>query len=172
MTSRSLIKPLLVAALALLAACASPGPRSPAGTTTTVVLLRHADRHPMQDGLNEAGRVRAAELPAALADLAIDAIYTLDIKRNRETAEPLATARGLAVRIVAERGIAERLLRENAGKTVVWIGNTDNLSDIHRALGGDGPPPERYGEVFVLRVPDRGATVVSRRHFGAPPAGQ
>ncbi|MBM3523724.1 MAG: histidine phosphatase family protein, partial [Alphaproteobacteria bacterium] len=101
--------------------------------------------------MNEAGRARAAALPAALDELRIDEIYTLDIKRFRETAEPLAAARGLSVRIVAERGAAAMLLHENAGRTAVWIGNTDNLADMYRALGGDGPPPERYGEVFILR---------------------
>ncbi|MBL8701197.1 MAG: histidine phosphatase family protein [Alphaproteobacteria bacterium] len=159
------------AALAPLGGCTPSASQPPAGAVTTVILLRHADRHPLQAGLNQSGLERAAALPTALEGVPIDEIYTLDIERNRQTAQPLATARGLPVRIVAERGVAEMLMRGNAGKTVVWIGNTDNLADIHRALGGDGAPPDRYGDLFILRVPERGPTIVTRMIYGRAPAG-
>ena len=159
------------ACMVLLAACATAELRSPAGTTTTIILLRHADRHPLQDDLTDEGIKRAATLPAALAGVPIDAIYSLDIRRNLETSAPLARDRQLPVKIVAESGVAERLVRENAGKTVVWVGNTDNLADIYGSLRGDGRPPERYGDLFIVRLPDRGPTVVTKTYFGRPPAG-
>lgn len=151
--------------LMILAGCAAPEIKSPPGTTTTIVLLRHADRNPLQEDLTEEGRARAAALPAALADMPIDAIYTLQIQRNLDTAQPLARARNLPIQVIEESYIAPRLVRENPGKTVVWVGNTDNLEVIHRDLRGDGPPPTRYGDIFIVKLPDDGPTVVTKRRF-------
>jgi len=71
---------------------------------TRLILVRHAE--PADDargrcygrldvGLSDAGRERARRLPAALSHLEVDAVYTSPRVRARETAEPLATARGL-----------------------------------------------------------------------------
>lgn len=152
--------------LVLLAGCAAPPVKSPPGTVTTIVLLRHADRNPLQENLTDEGRARAAALPKALADIPIDAIYTLQIKRNLDTAEPLSRARNLPVKVIEESAIAARLVRENPGKTVVWIGNTDNLAVIYEDLRGDGPPPVQYGDLFIIKLPDNdGPSVVTRRRF-------
>ena len=45
------------------------------GTTTTIVLTRHADRDALATSLNEKGRVRAEALVEALGDMKITAIY-------------------------------------------------------------------------------------------------
>ena len=156
--------------LALLAGCAVTEIKSPPGTTTTIILIRHADRNPLQENLTAEGRARAAALPAALVDVSIDAIYSLQIKRNLDTAEPLARERNLQVKIIEESNVAARLVRENPGKVVLWVGNTDNLADIYSALRGEGPPPVRYGDLFLLKLPDEGPTVVTKSHFGRPPA--
>ena len=157
---------ILLLLLIALAGCAAPEVRSPPGTVTTIVLLRHADRNPMAEDLTPEGRARAAALPAALANMPIDAIYTLKIKRNLDTAEPLAQARKLTVKIVDESAIAERLVRENPGKTVVWVGNTDNLKDVYDDLRGDGAPPVRYGDLFIIKLPDKGPTEVTKMRWG------
>jgi hypothetical protein len=152
--------------LILLGGCVAPPLQSPPGTVTTIVLLRHADRNPLQENLTDEGRARVAALPKALADVPIDAIYTLQIKRNLDTAEPLARERNLPVKVVEESTIAQRLVRENPGKTVVWIGNTDNLAVIYEDLRGDGPPPIQYGDLFIIKLPDHeGPSAVMRRRF-------
>lgn len=163
--ARRVFAPALFMPLLILTGCAAPEIKSPPGTTTTIVLLRHADRNPLQENLTDEGRARAAALPAALADLPIDAIYTLQIQRNLDTAQPLARARNLPVQVIEESYIAPRLVRENPGKTVVWVGNTDNLGVIYRDLRGDGPPPSRYGDIYVVKLPDSGPTVVTKRRF-------
>jgi probable phosphoglycerate mutase len=50
----------------------------------------HADRP-----LTARGRAQAADLAARLADLPLDAVYASDLRRARDTAEPVATAHGL-----------------------------------------------------------------------------
>lgn len=163
--ARRILIVAMVLPLTVLAACTTPELRSPPGTVTTLILLRHADRNPMQENLTDEGRARAAALPAALSGVPIDAIYTLQIQRNIDTAEPLAKARNLPIRIIEESYIAERLVRENSGKTVVWVGNTDNLEVIYGNLRGDGPPPVRYGDLYIVKLPDQGPTTVTKSRF-------
>ena len=52
----------------------------------------HADRP-----LTELGRRQAAELADRLADVQLDAVYSSDLLRARETAEPVAARHGLEV---------------------------------------------------------------------------
>jgi hypothetical protein len=155
----------MLSPVAVIAGCASAVYSSP-GTTTTVVLLRHAERTPLTAELTERGRARAAALPAAVADLKIDAIYSPNLKRNLDTAAPLARARSLNVRIIEETGIAARLVGDNPGKTVVWVGNSDNLDKVYEDLRGDGVPPVGYGDLYILKVPDKGLTTVTRTRYG------
>jgi probable phosphomutase (TIGR03848 family) len=78
---------------------------------TTVLLVRHgqtdwigqriAGRQPGVH-LNAFGIAQAARLPARLEGLPIHAIYSSPLERTRETAAPLAAARGLDVRECGE----------------------------------------------------------------------
>jgi broad specificity phosphatase PhoE len=52
----------------------------------------HADRP-----LTETGRAQAADLAARLADVSMDAVYSSDLRRARETAAPVAETHGLEV---------------------------------------------------------------------------
>jgi hypothetical protein len=140
--------------------------RSPAGTTTTVILIRHADRNPFSSDLNEDGRARAAALPDAVAKFKIHAIYSPDLKRNLDTVKPLARQRGIKIRVIKDSRVATRLVNENPGKVVLWVGNTANLDEIYRNLGGEGRGPISYGDLFILRVRDKGETEVAKRRFG------
>ena len=75
---------------------------------TTFILIRHgltdAVGHTMTGHsagvhLNAAGRDQAASLPARLGPVPIAAIYSSPLERARETAQPIADARGLRVEI-------------------------------------------------------------------------
>ncbi|MEX1035366.1 MAG: histidine phosphatase family protein [Sneathiella sp.] len=154
----------LFTAIALLAACTSHN--SASGTTTTVILLRHADRIPLHTDLTEKGKARAQALPAAVADLDIDVIYSPDKKRNLDTVAPLIEQRGIELRVIGASNVAERLLRENPGGTVMWVGNTDNLQTIYGQLGGTGRQPDIYGEIAVMRIYDSGPPDIEMRNFG------
>ena len=163
--SRLLIIAVAGAVLASLTAC-STRIKSPPGMTTTVVLVRHAERDYTEDALVPEGVARAAALPAAVKQLNFAAIYSPDKKRNMATVKPLATERGLPITVIPVSNAAKRMVRDHPGKTVLWVGNTTNLPAIFRLLGGEGAPPNNYGDLFILHVPDTGTTVVERRHFG------
>jgi broad specificity phosphatase PhoE len=74
----------------------------------------HADRP-----LTKRGQAQAAELAERLADIALDAVYSSDLRRARETAEAVAHAQGVDVVQLAELrevdvGSWEGLTREEA----------------------------------------------------------
>lgn len=158
---------LIAISFGLLGACGTYN--SPPGTTTTVILLRHADRIPLHTELNEKGKARAEALPAAVADLDIDVIYSPDKKRNLDTVKPLIAKRGIELRVIEISNAAERLIMENPGKTVMWVGNTDNLQSIYGQLGGKDREPNKYGEIAIMKVYEEGPPKITRRTFGPKP---
>lgn len=130
----------------LLAGCSLPG-----GATAQLIVLRHADRDGDSPELNATGLARAANLPEALADLPVDAIFLPDLERNRTTAAPLAAARGLPLRTLdVLPGLGARLRRESYGRSVVWIGNSNNIHQIWQELDLPGDPPVDYGAIAVV----------------------
>ncbi len=82
---------------------------------TRLLLVRHGRTAWNLDGriqghtdvpLDALGRWQAARVAAALADLPLAAVYASDLQRAAATAEPLARAQGLALRLDA--GLRER----------------------------------------------------------------
>lgn len=154
---------LSLTAAATLSACAtSGGVAIPPGTT--LIAVRHADR--AGEELTKAGRDRAEALVAALQGMPIDAIYAPGIKRNLDTAAPLAKARGLTVQRIPAENPAARLMAAGAGKTIVWIGNKGNLQSIWDALSAPEPAPLQYGDLFIVTRARIGSPIVERRRFG------
>jgi hypothetical protein len=161
----------------ILAGCsiATPNITSTPGTTTTIIIVRHAERDPGLDPpLNEEGRARAQILSEVLRQNGVNAIYTMDAIRNRETAEPIATRLGLTPSLVSidqlldTKALAKRLvtqwLNKHSGGVVLWIGNIGSnvtgqngtLEEIYRLLGGTGTPPNRYQDMHLIVVPEEG----------------
>jgi hypothetical protein len=155
------------------------------GTTTTIIMIRHAERakEPGESALTPAGRQRAQDLVAAIGDKQITAIYCPDRGRNRETVQPLAAHSGVTVTRIPEARLTntrrfadefvQEVLKAHAGGTVVWVGNKSpvgiwggNLKEIYRRLGGTGDPPEKYDDLFVIEVPDKGAVRVKKITYG------
>ncbi len=154
---------LALSSAALLTGCAS---LRPAGLYGRLIILRHADR--TFSMLNEVGVARAVMLPAALADLPVDAIYCTPRQRNIDTATPLAEARGLPVQTMPAIGAGTKLLSAHPGQTVVWVGNQENLGFLYLELGIPGKPPVQFGEIQVVTLPEGGGNAqIEKRHYGA-----
>ena len=151
---------------AFLSGCITVGDiRSAQGTSTTLIMLRHAERPITGTELTDKGRARAAALPAALKGTRIDVIYSPDLSRNLDTVAPLAKERGLKVKVLKigwTAGVASRIIPPNPGKTVLWVGNHDNLTEIYEDIGAEGKPPLDYGDLFILQIPDKGPVHVTR----------
>jgi phosphoserine phosphatase len=112
---------------------------------TTILLARHGEtdwnrEHRWQGHadppLNDRGREQAAELARRLAGVRLDAVYSSDLARARETAAIVATAMGLAV--VVDPALREIDVGEWRGLTTPEI--ETRFADGYRrhADGGDG----------------------------------
>jgi len=157
------------------------------GTTTTFILLRHAERakEAGESALTEPGRARAQALIAAIGDMNITAIYCPDRGRNRETGMPLADRLDIPLKLVPEERLVnsrefadefvQGILSKHAGQKVVWIGNKSpvgiwggNLKEIYLRLGGTGDAPSKYDDLFIIEVPDKGLIQITKKAYGMP----
>ena len=119
-TSRLLISCITVALIVVAAGCAIVTHSEP-GTTTTIILTRHGDRDPLAEELNDQGRLRAAALVEAVAGMNITAIYSPDLKRNLDTAQPLAEHLGIKVQVLgtSKNEVTTTILTRHPGETVI-----------------------------------------------------
>lgn len=143
-------------------------------TTTTIVLVRHAEKSTTMIGdvpLSAVGFLRAKELAHVLGDTPLDAIYVTPYLRNRETAEPLAKKHGDSLHVVdAIDETVRRLRTRYPGKTVCVVGHSNTLPQIIELLTGRKVEPFLEGEYDRLYVvtlaPGRPATLL-RLNYGA-----
>lgn len=167
--NRLLISCIAFSLISILAGCTTVTHSAP-GTTTTIILTRHGDRDAMSKELNDKGRLRAEALVKAVGNMKITAIYSPDKKRNRDTAKPLAKHLGIKTIMVGSspnvKEVTNTMVTKHSGSIVLWVGNTDNLEEIYSRLGGEGPPPVSYGDLYIVKVKDSGNSDVTRRHYG------
>lgn len=161
----------------LVTGCATPQVNSKSGTTTTIILTRHADRDKKVNHLNALGKQRAQALVEAVNGRGVTAIYSPDERRNLESAQPLSKHLGIAITvkptnsILYTNEIVTEILDKHAGGVVVWAGNASgNLQTLFRRLGGTGHAPVEYGDLFIMTVPDQGPVKIVRLKYGPPPA--
>lgn len=161
---------------------------SPPGTTTTIIIVRHAERDEGLDPpLNAEGLVRAQALADELEDDGVTVIYYTDFIRNRQTAEPLLERVDAETRVVTQLEAADtktlanqfvdEVLADHAGGVVLWIGNTGpaiegvqegNLQEIYYRLGGEGDPPLSYTLITTVVLHDDRPPTITQRTYGGP----
>ena len=142
-----------------------------AGAQQTILLVRHAekatDANEASVPLSEAGTARAARLAEMLKSAGVTAVYATDTVRARRTAEPLAKAAGLEVRIYAPKDadgksaprlLLDRLKKEEPRGVVLVVGHSNTVPEILAALGYPEKveiPATQFDDLFV--VTPRGA---------------
>lgn len=143
--------------------------------STTILIVRHADRAGQSDSLSAAGDARAQELARVLATANVRAIYHSDTKRTRDTAAPLAAALELEpVQYPAKEitALIERILRDHAGETVLVVGHSNTVPMIVAAAGGPAIPEideKEFDGLFIvtMRCPDQNSALTNLQ-YGAP----
>jgi 2,3-bisphosphoglycerate-dependent phosphoglycerate mutase len=140
---------------------------------TTLLLARHGETDWNRElriqgssdiDLNELGREQARALATELADVELDAVYASDLARARATAEAVAAARGLEVRLDA------RLRERSFGS---WEGLTrEDIAELPEGSRHEGESDEEVRarvleaiEEIARAHPGRQVLVVS--HGGA-----
>lgn len=177
---------LLAAGLLACAPAAAPvATPATAQDSTVVVLVRHAERAPVEGDdppLSEAGEARARSLAETLRGMRFDAVVATERQRTQATARPLAQVHGLSPEIV-ELGPAHvenvaAAVRRHAGQTVLVVGHSNTVARIIHALGGpqmrDLCAPE-FSHLYVLVLKDGAPPRLEQRSYGAadpPGAGE
>jgi broad specificity phosphatase PhoE len=149
-------------------------------TTTTIVLVRHAEKQPgtIEDApLTPQGEQRAARLAQMFGDGdsfgRVQSIYITDTQRSRQTAEDLAQRLNLKP-VVVESGssidaLAKRVLSENRGGLTLVVGHSNTVPQLVAALAhADKVPPirdEEFDTMYVVTVPTIGRASVLRLKY-------
>jgi probable phosphoglycerate mutase len=115
--------------------------------------------------LAEAGRAQAEAVAARLADLKrVDAVHASPLERTRETAGPIAKARGLKVQV--ERGLLECDFGDWTGRTLKDLMKLPEWSTVQRYPSGFRfPNGESFGEMQT-RITDAVARLVAQHAGG------
>jgi phosphohistidine phosphatase SixA len=139
---RPLYTPLAIVIASILALVLAGGWLVTSWGSTTVVLVRHAEKLADADdpGLSDTGRAHAERLAEMLERAGIAAIYVSEAKRTRETAAPVATRTGIEPRVV-EADRHKRLLRRlkwrHRGDVVLVVGHSNTVPLIAAGLGAE-----------------------------------
>ena len=147
--------------------------------TTTIVLVRHAERPPGTDpDLLPEGRQRAGDLARALERAHVSAIFHTQFKRTRQTAESLAARAGVTMTEVPFPGagqeaahaadIAQRMANFG-GRTVVYVGHNSTVPAVIAALGISPAPgiiPDTVFNRFFIVTKRKGSTGLVEVRYG------
>ena len=149
-------------------------------TTTTIVLLRHAEKQigTINDApLSPQGEQRATRLAQMFGDAEafgrVQKIYVTDTRRTQQTAAELAQRLNLKPVVVdprdTPRGLARRVLRENHGGLALVVGHGNTVPQLVEALSGAPKVPaigeEEFDTVYVVTVPTIGRASVLRLKY-------
>ena len=168
---------VLVLAFSLLAAAQMPAakPVEPAkaegsAKATTIYLVRHAEKAGTSGDveLSEAGQKRAECLARTLSDANLQAVYTTEYKRTKNTAAPAAAKAGITPTVISgadTKGLVAALLKEN-GKSVLVVGHSNTVPMVIEALGAGkvNIKDEEYDHLYVVTILNGQASLASLRY--------
>jgi hypothetical protein len=142
-------------------------------TTTTVILIRHAERDNFFN-ITAQGRERAKALVGTVSDMDITAIYSPDLDRNLDTVRPLARHLGIDITLMPRIAkpmidkIVGEIFANHVGEVVLLVGNgSGNLRELHQRLGGTGEGPYQYGDLYIYTIPVQGPVIVVKSRYGS-----
>jgi len=151
--------------------------------STTIILVRHAEKDPSiaeDPPLSAAGAARALQLGQLFGSTPppgrLTAILTSPALRCQLTVAPLAARLGLTPVILpaaahsdAAEAVVRQLLRDYDGGRVLLAAHADNIPAIVAALSGRADIPSiagaDYGTITIVTVPRLGKANLLRLHY-------
>ncbi len=178
---RPLLTPIWLAALIAIVLLAVLAVFVASMTTTTVILVRHAEKElgTIEDPpLTEAGDQRAQALARMFGGREgvgrISGIIVSDTRRSQRTAAPLAARLGIEPAVISPNdydAIIGRIRREYRGRTVLIVGHSNTVPELARRLARMPDIPEipdaEYGTIYVVTVPTLGRPSLLRMSYGS-----
>jgi broad specificity phosphatase PhoE len=154
------VAPLCFLLLSFVQSCAQQPP-----VITTFILIRHAEK--ANDGtddpdLTPEGQNRAKSLAAMFESARIDAIYSTNYKRTRNTVRVLAGSKNIKVtqyESFKDEAIQD-MLDEHKGGTILICGHTNNIPWTANLLLGKQTYADYseadYGNILIVSVVEKG----------------
>lgn len=104
--------------------------------TTTIYLVRHAEKVGKLDSLSQKGVARASRLNKVLESVEIDSVFSTNYKRTLQTVEPLAQSKEREVVIYDPGNLVEFAERLNAinGRSVIVVGHSNTTPKLINLL--------------------------------------
>lgn len=145
-------------------------------TTTTFIITRHAEKESTgaDPNLDTDGIARANELKRILNNISISAIYSTPFNRTKQTAQPLATAKGLSVTEYQTNTpyaqLVDQFLAAHRGKVIVVIGHSNTVPDILKELSDNSfnitITESQYDNLFIVSIPDKLKPTITHLKYG------
>jgi phosphohistidine phosphatase SixA len=139
----------------------------------TVIVVRHAERAGGMGadvGLSEVGQCRAEMLARMLADTGVKHIYTSEVTRTQQTAEPLAKRLTIQPEVVSAKdldGLLRKLRTGVPGGIALVVGHSNTVPEIIGRLGGAVPPigDNEYDRLLIVTLIGGKQTRVVTLHY-------
>jgi len=157
---------------------AQPGNPDNPENISVIYLVRHAEpvpppynENPPNPGLGENGKERAALLAHLLSDAHIATIYSTNLNRTKETAEPLRAQLNTTLQyydLKTMQDIAD-IMRATPGVYLV-TGHSNTTPQMVKLLGGDPGDPineNEFDRLYVVTIIDGQVSTVLLR-YGSP----
>ena len=171
---RTFFTPLLMPVLAGIALLATIAWIYANLSTTTVVLVRHAEKMASagdDPGLTPAGIERARKLADLFEDADVDALFASQYRRTQATLEPLSRRIGVELQVV-DAGqpavLRERIFSQHRGQLVLVAGHSNTIPDLATRLSGLEVKPideSDYTGIYILSLPRFGESRLVRLNY-------
>lgn len=134
----------------------------------TLYFIRHFEK---QSGgpdpeLTQQGHDRAKQLADLLDNVGLQAIYSSDYKRTKQSAAPTADELNLDITVYNPRQLADLATQLMArGETALIVGHSNTTPGMVNLVGGDAKPltDKDYGDVFIVKF--TGKEVPAKSHL-------
>ena len=146
-------------------------------TATTFILLRHAETTGIgsDPALSTAGQDRAAELVRILKNIPLNAVYSTNFNRTRQTAQAIATDKSLALQTYnafAPDQLADNALAAQRHGAVLVVGHSNTVPELLNVLTGTNVylqlPESQYDNLYLVTVFEKGRAKVLHLKYGEP----
>jgi phosphohistidine phosphatase SixA len=150
---------------------------SPWASAATIILVRHAERNAGMTPdvlLSPRGEERARELARVLKDANIRAIFTTEVRRTQQTAEPAVEEFHLRPAVIPAKDVDTLVSRLQAlpdDETVLVVGHADTVPFVVGRLGGAVPAiaATEYDRLVVVVTSRKGKPAVLTLRYGEVP---
>jgi 2,3-bisphosphoglycerate-dependent phosphoglycerate mutase len=129
---------------------------------TTLILIRHAEKEKdgsKDPGLSSDGLRRSERLCQIFEKTQIDAVYSTDYNRTRQTVIPIAKIKNVPVDLyTVDPGLnyADKIVEKMQGKTVLICGHSNTIPAIVNKLMGkkelEDFPDAEYANMIILVI--------------------